>query len=634
MDFEKLNINKCLNEDCDQSFNQENIKLAVWLYGVILLTQEEEYKSVDVFGFVMEEKKPEDKIATGYIGITCPKCLNTNIYKSTAEQVKGLRDLLLSWLEIVQENQDRSEKENTITIPSTFKYYSPFVLNREGLDHFEIKEYGFDCPEEDEDYFPDDLTIYIAGEEIDAHKQFCSYIRHSNDVPAGIYTSILWFSENDVHKLLKFEKENGVRIFPRYHYHTELVRKIDSLLKYNYYSGKQIDQAKIDHEKLSKKFAQERLEKIKEYAQENNIYGEIQFNQDSGQKTVVEEKQKDLARDPTMTGNFLEILISAPSPIKSPYGQTPDCCDYLWAKTDPFHNEDLPEKFVSEIESDEIKNKAKKIKERHLKMVDLVQENYTKQYVQEFLKDNLVDFLEQYEEHIQANESSYAHIWRLKESYLEGLRKATLNGLSEVAPYVMKREMDAWKIIFNNIKTEKLLIGTGFAYIYYLLCNENEYYYHADLIFEGGNVVIQPDHNNVEHDDPKPESKPEPMISKEDLQELFRNIKTKKKELSAAKELKKHNKVAALEDELEGLKKYRSQVYNPKTKGPRYFKNENNKKAVDSVGNAIKRALTSLAKKHPEAHQHIFKALDGKHLYRETLSYRPAPEEKVDWIFA
>ena len=616
MDFEKLNFNKCLTEDCNQQFTQDNIKLAIWLYGVILLIKNEN----------------DDPI--GYVGVTCPKCLKTNFYEGSAQDIHLFKSYLSSQLEIMKLGVSEDGNRTIETINSfepSLRYYSPFCLNREAINKIEVISAGYSQPEENP-HFSDQFQSYINVEMPELQKQFCSYIA-DNDKPMGGFSSILWFKNEDISNLLAYENEKQIRVFPRHIYQTDLISKIDSLLEIHYYMGKQFDQAKEDH----KKNRQADLEDLKAYTRENNLnYENITegngLNGPQALINIIEENQKRIAKDPKISGMFLDVLISDPFPLGNSLIQNK--CDYLWAKVDPFQNEDMPEYFINDIGIEGFKDSIKDMKAEHFKMVARIQENYTKQYVQEFLKDNLVDFLEEYEDLIQSNSFSYADIWRLKESYLEGLYKTILKGLSEVAPYVMKREMDAWKIIFNNIKTEKLLIGVGFAYVYYLLCNENEYYYHADLIREGGNVSIEPNNDNVEYNDTSSSTEPEPMISKEDLHKLSQDIKTKENKLSDAKDVKDQNKVATLENELEDLKKFRGEVYNPKTKGPRYFKNENNKKAVDSVGNAIKRALTSLAKKHPEAHQHIFKALDGKHLYRETLSYSPAPEEKVDWIFA
>ncbi len=177
------------------------------------------------------------------------------------------------------------------------------------------------------------------------------------------------------------------------------------------------------------------------------------------------------------TGKFLDVLLSEPFPLGDILTQ--GICNYLWIEVDPFHNQAFPEAFVSDIKSDELKAKTEEKMKQHLKMVDRVQENFTKQYVQEFLKKNLIDFLEEYEERFHSKQFSYAYVWELKESFLEGLYEATNKGLRSDSPYAIYREGEGWRIVFNG-KPISGLRGKGFLWIYYIIsCPEKKVYYRA-----------------------------------------------------------------------------------------------------------------------------------------------------------
>jgi len=552
--FEKFGIDKCLHRKCDQQYNKDSIKLTVWLYGVIFLHEEKRHENADpIFGPSKQEIMLWYEKTKGYVGITCPKCLKISFYEMRAIKIKEFENFLNSWS--ISNKNDQDNKKQSLSWMSelssvNLRYYSPFRGTNAVLKDFCIYDYAYAKREDDYEFF-DDLVITIAGDNKDLENSFCSYNMTNKTEPTGTYIGIYWFDEKSIAEIINYENEKREKLFPRYHYFHDLMEKIDSLLKYNYYIGQQIDQALAVSEKLMK-------EDLRNY--------ELHYRT----KEDIEKRKKQIEIEHEKSGKFFGILISDPIEL-NPFMREPlKNCDYLWVKKNPFSGKGIPEDFSFGNQPDEDIELSSDQRNNHKKMVDLIQENFHKQYVQEFLKDNLIDFLEEYEGKIQSNQFSYATVWELKESYLEGLYKATLKGLSEDAPYVMKREMDAWKIVFNNIETEKLLIGMGFAYIYYLLCNENEYYYHADLIKEGGNISIASNNDNAEYNNDNAEyndddsTEPEPMISKEDLRELIQDIKAKENKLSDAKEFKDQNKIIELEDELKDLRKYKREVYNPK----------------------------------------------------------------------
>nr|WP_321402075.1 hypothetical protein [uncultured Desulfobacter sp.] len=618
MKFESLEINQCLNKECNQKFTLDNIKLAVCLYGVIFLSE----KVV-----AMENETPG-----AYIGITCPRCLSTTFWHCSKQSLFSFKAELDSELQIMKLEQTDTGKtivEPVCSFEPQLRYYSPFNLDQKALGQRTVFYKGFSSPESSP-YFYNELQDYTATELFDQEKLFCSYLAEDTP-PMGSFSNVFWFREKDIPELLAIENEKHLRIFPRYIYRTELVTKIDHLLAYHYINGKRVDQAIADH-KISTTDARE---KLKDYARENNINFEnlAESNGLMEPDVFINEVQETLERmkiDPLIPAQFLDILTAKPSHLGEPWYQRH--CDYLWASVNPFENKAFPEFFVDEIDDPDLGDKIHDKNEKHITMAKLVQENSTTQYVQDFLKTNIIYFLEEYEGTLQSNEFSYAHVWQLKEFYLEELYKEILKGLSEQAPYVMKKEGKAWKIVFNGNPMSSLR-RIGFAYLYHLICNPNEYFFHADLFIAAGKgLPVSSAKDNVEFVDAKGEPIATRMIDDEGLQNLFNRIKKLKNELDDAIDFKREEDGMQLNKEFEQTKKYLNQVYDKKKKRIRYLKDANAKKVTDSVGKAIKRALEDIQEENPDAYQHFSKAIGINNLYQDSLMYRPAPEDKIDWI--
>ena len=228
MDFKDLDLTHCLNKQCGQKFTSDNIKLAVWLYGVVFLSEEV---------VSMENKTPG-----AYIGITCPRCLSTILWPCSKQGLFSFKAELDSELQIMKLEQ--SDTGNTIVEPvysfePHLRYYSPFNLNKEVLGQRMVFSRGFPAPESSPNFY-NHFQEYTATEIFDQEKLFCSYLIEDTP-PMGNFSNVLWFNEEDISELLAIENEKHVRIFPRYIYRTELVTKIDHLLAYHYVNGKQLD---------------------------------------------------------------------------------------------------------------------------------------------------------------------------------------------------------------------------------------------------------------------------------------------------------------------------------------------------------------------------------------------------------
>jgi hypothetical protein len=460
--FEKFGIDKCRNENCDQLYNEDFIKLAAWLYGVIFLHEENRIECADpISGPSEAEIMKRDEITKGYTGITCPKCNKTNFYKMKAREIEIFKKFLNSWSMPSGNNPGENQPASWMPeyIPVNLRYYSPFGKRTAALKDLCVYGYAYDKPIDTLDFFDDFITT-VAGEDTDLQGTFCSY-SSSDKKPAGTYTGIYWFDKDSIAKITNGDNESEKRLFPRYYYFHDLMEKIDELLKYNYYSGLKIDQVLTDAEESMKTDL------------DNYKFHYLK-------KKDIENRKTQVDIDHEKSGKFFGILISDPMEF-NPFMREPQkICDYFWVKRDPFHGKGIPKDFSFANQSEEDTELATTIKDNHKEMVDLIQENFHKQFVQEFLKDNLIDFLEEYEGLIQSNKFSYAAVWELKESYLEGLFKATRIGLRSEVPYAMYREGESWKIVFNG-KAFGGLRGKGFLWIYLTLFHQPSPVYYTSL---------------------------------------------------------------------------------------------------------------------------------------------------------
>jgi len=446
---------KCTHKDCKQGFNFSNFQLAVYLYGVF---------------FLVKKSTPEEKRGKSYIGFTCPKCLRTNIHAHSYNDIFKIKsELSTKMIEIFKsEKNDNGEIQNILisSFLPDLKYYSPFMLNSEHLDSFNIEHYGCSTSLQD-DHISNVISNYIDEKKPELKDKFCSFVSDSK-APADMFSVIYWYNEKDIEACLYFEHKHNVRMFPRYYFYTDLVEKMDSLLRYNYFMGKPFEQAKENHTIERTKD----LETLKAYASENNInYENIikgdALNEPEALIKIIEENRKQIAKDSESSAKFLNMLVSDPLPLGGSIST--GHCDYLWRLEDPFYENELPDIFIDAIGDDELQLLVEQRLGEHSKIADLVLENRTKQYVQEFLESKLIPFIENYEKLMRIDNFLYAKMWKLKEEYLKMLYDKTMNGLSEDLPNVMKKEGKGWTIRFNGGIPKRALTDRGFRWIYIIL---------------------------------------------------------------------------------------------------------------------------------------------------------------------
>jgi len=653
--FDEFGIEKCLNENCNQLYNKDSIKLTVWLYGVILLIQDETHQDGDpIFGYSRQENMSSAKEIFGYIGITCPKCHRTIFYKKSALDVRKFKTFLGTWLKLNQSIQGKNgdpSVESVGPIPLNLRYYSPFPIKNEKLNEFDSVQYDFDEPEDDS-YFQDDLNIFISGEEKDLNTWFCTYFQNKS-TPVGIQTWIYWFKEQDIPIILELENKTGDRILPRYHYFSELMDKTDSLFKYKYQFEKQIETAKADYTRLMQ-------EKIKN--QTHSIPKKDMNSKGSNElpsfKVFLEKRQVENAIDPKMTGDFFNVLISDPFPLKDITHKPIKHCDYLWIKKDPFSEKKMSEEFIFGDQSDEFDSKAHDIMKTHEAMVDLARNNFTKRYVQEFLKDNLIDFLEEYEELFSSNQYSYAAVWELKGSYLEGLYNATKKGLREIKPYSFHFNSPGWTIKFNNQSVSGLR-GKGLKFIHYLICNQNNGVNLFELNdVEGIDTSIEKRKKQIGNQkmgDKSKKSKKKVFGSNKQFFEStemmdyrgIREMEKQNEELEKAlSDAEQNNDVPAIEvakQELDEFITYHEEYFIPgKGKKPRRFIAKENKDLRRRVELAISRAIEKIKNHNNELYWHFAQSIYGlprvfyksagtKYLFLENFEMMYKPDPDIEW---
>ena len=447
---------ECPHKNCGQVFNESNLRLAIYLNGIFFLV------------------KPEK----GIIGFTCPRCQKTVTNSASYNDILKIKDILSNSLVEIESYSESEDGKMLVNPNSSFdaslKYLSPFMLSSKIMKELKIRYLGLNYNKD----IPASIEIerYIEKEEL--KDRYCSFIDDENN-PISTFRTVYLFDENNIGNCLNYEAEHHVRIFPRYHYRTDLVKQIHSLLGINYFMGKTFEQAKVDHEKENEQL----IENLTTYAREHNLNVEKllednNINEPFALINIIEQNESRIANDPIIPAQFLKVLTSGPAPLGNLL--TADICNYLWAEINPFENRPFPEFFVDEIDDPDLGGKIHKKNEEHITMAKLVQENSNKQYVQDFLKNRLISFLSQYEELIQSNQFSYADVWKLKNNYLVDLYKIVNKGLRDDVPYAMYREGEGWKIVYNGESVSGLR-GKGFQWIYYIISNPKNKVYYRDL---------------------------------------------------------------------------------------------------------------------------------------------------------
>ena len=173
----------CACEHCDQPINQFVLSISVFLYGAAVLAGPK----------------------LGYVGITCPSCLNTILLKGDS-LVRLYQDMELFF------GPNNSHLDPALRYHSSV-LYSPNQI--EYLDAFNIPTWCCPLSDNSKENFHGELGMYLESEPRLSQEYLCSYI-YGNAVPIGSFASIWWFRLDEIEKLVQIENEHQVRVFPRY----------------------------------------------------------------------------------------------------------------------------------------------------------------------------------------------------------------------------------------------------------------------------------------------------------------------------------------------------------------------------------------------------------------------------------
>ena len=236
----------CTNPDCIQLFPLPAFRIAVYLYGVIFLLGRKD----------------------GYMGIVCPKCLNTSLQKYQKSEIsdilKGLGNRIhqITKKEISDNLFKISENEywgflNEQEISNYHPYtggllshleYNTFQHNPEDLlpsfntpntHHHSIssyEDYGYKGRKK--------FSIRSAILKADVASQFSQsdlqekiggsgyYISYATEVLInGTHLKLFGFKDNEITDLLKIENEHKKKIFPRHIYHSQIRESCENFCK-------------------------------------------------------------------------------------------------------------------------------------------------------------------------------------------------------------------------------------------------------------------------------------------------------------------------------------------------------------------------------------------------------------------
>ncbi|MBM9512008.1 hypothetical protein [Desulfogranum marinum] len=289
--------------------------------------------------------------------------------------------------------------------------------------------------------------------------------------PVGSFFYNFWTDPDGAEQLIALERESGIRMLPRYIWDNAL---IDSV------------------EELCWMFRQE-----------------MEFLE-SGDDVVF------IAKDPACnlekTSTFHEVLISDPSPSTSLLAPIPlnnklgeelvmedsdvdSLRKALWKKNAPFLGVKKDEHFHDAVPNLEIEGI------NHDDVFEELAENSNKEYAKKYLAGAADDFIDSYLNdglwNVRRACWSYSSLWKIKQRYVEGYHHAIKEGLRKEAAYAFYQIGNKYKIRFNNKElSEKKL--SGFKYIYFLVCNQNEEFTHQQLDLLNGLASVADNYEFLE----------------------------------------------------------------------------------------------------------------------------------------
>ena len=281
--------------------------------------------------------------------------------------------------------------------------------------------------------------------------------------------------------------------------------------------------------------------------------------------------------------------------------------------------------------------------------VKKIRENSTTPAVQDWLTDNIDEFIVDYERISSYAGFSYAGLWRIITRNVKRLSFHLDIELRKVAKYAFYKEGEYFTIIFNSSTPVRIKEQVGLGYLHYLVVNKYEFVGCRSLENLGGIIILNNgdelvvddddmqfregkgeffedidtnDHNNLstrEDIDGIPDYK----IDEEAKADTVKRID----ELKIQKKTKKDSgKKTEIQEEIDFLNNYLGE--STANKKPQPFSTVSKQKKT-AIGNSIKNSIKSLRKKDggPPIADHFKKFLSS--LYSDKLHYSPSPD--IDW---
>jgi|GEM_PF-6322341 len=580
-------------EQCNQSFNQYGFSLSLFLYGVVFMVGKE----------------------FGYIGITCPSCLNTILIKGASNIQRLQQDMALF------------SGPNSIFLEPEFRYYSSILHTPnepEYLDSFDIQYWNTPISEVLKDNFDGAVAAHDREQQLIENGYLGSYL-YGSEPPLGAFASAWWYRPEDIEKLAQIENEQRERVFPRY------VHKMKWYDRYDHFCWRY----KLYQDQVArlKKDSSDNANKLREYAYQEDINLDRLYESNPGitSNSIVEfleaGAKKIAANDIQVASEFLDLIVNFnPVPWDVP-GPASDFYNSIYRTVRPFSGVPVPVD-ISEIDSEKY---SAKIPDADIKdMVDGIRKNIRKRHVQEWAFENHQPFIEEYISLVHRPDFSYAYVWDLKCRYLQQLHRILDKASIRESRFAMYQTGPTWTIIYDGNEIAGLERG-GHKYIHYLILHPNDSFLTADM----DNLI-----NSTQN-----------TVAKEDYQEMVGGASTpgKKQKLSideeeryvkALSELREHRDIVKRHEEMEKdqpgssdvdpasykeskaavnrlIKEYENRL---EFGGAILEKGEMTKKAQDRISKSIRRAVNELKEYDIAAFEHFSAAL--KPIFSANQSYR------------
>lgn len=657
--------NKIKCDHCGQVFSSEGIQITIFLYGIFFLIGKDD----------------------GYIGTTCPTCLQTISSKLDTQYLDQAVEEFSSIVFI-----------GNSQILEPLRYFSPPTTE----PHFNtlLKEYNIitrQSPFTGTGSSADvDQSIYLAeSENPDLVENY--YRSYTDRLPSitGCFFNVLWIHKEQVENVIKLELVKNVRIFPRYIHKCSLLDLTDRFswqhcLAEEYYQALQASNkniltrlekleispremniphpvlcftisasdketlAKLQELGISSEYEEKDTKTISILKERGILLDEkaipnLHIFMVSDKKTlstlnkigifpeeaelsppdlfneIIDQNRESQEEDFSLTSDFQKILIDDPAPWDLP-SSVGDIIKDAWKKKHPFWNHPIPISFEKLQDLNFIS--AENDQERR-KQSSYVKKYFNKGYAQDYLKEHYLDFIKEYVALLQQPSFAYADLWLLKNDYLARYYDQIETKRCEEADYAIFKEGKAWKIIFKGRRINGLG-GKGFLFIQYLVSQPGEIFSTNELAQldpgSEGYVVAKTD-----YEDRSSVAKQSGgnnvnnVTDKQTLREYRKRLQELNADRRMAEEEKDQAGIQEIDREFELINKELSKLsWEGSSRKDEKTPEGRNK---NSIGKAIERAIKSLKPLDKEAFEHFYSAL--KHINSYNQCYNPT--EKYDW---